>query len=117
MGYACMEYLNLSEYITVFHVRPLPVFVLCWLLLGEGITWIQILTGGRSILSSPRGSITDSVGPVVSFASVLLVVSAGSNTNLKTDMDVTEILGAVNSEQLIGILLALGTTITSAFDR
>ena len=46
--YAALPYIQLSEVVTIFYLRPLPVVLLCWWYLGEKVSRIQIFTGSET---------------------------------------------------------------------
>ena len=45
---ASLAYITLSESVSILHLRPFPVALLCYLFLGEGFTRIQIIACGES---------------------------------------------------------------------
>ncbi len=46
--YAALKYIPLAEATVVFHLRPMPVAIICYLILGEIFTKIQMTASGMS---------------------------------------------------------------------
>jgi len=43
-----LEYITLSEAISILHMRPFPVLLLCYVFLGEPFSRIQLMACGES---------------------------------------------------------------------
>ena len=79
--YASVYYVPLSIFMTLFHLRPFPTSFICWLVLGERSSRIQIIASGKSFyrLSSTQFKRFQTLSwadiiAVISFLSVILVV-------------------------------------------
>ncbi|KAI9638651.1 uncharacterized protein MKK02DRAFT_43052 [Dioszegia hungarica] len=94
MGYSAFGYAALSDIIAIFNTRVFPAAILCWLLLGEGITW---KTGLAALVST--GSVLVIVQPSFIFG----------DTETQDDAHSPD-------GRYLGYALAIITTFTQALD-
>ncbi|RXK36039.1 hypothetical protein M231_06687 [Tremella mesenterica] len=109
LAYTALAHMPLSDFITLFHLRPIPVALLCSIFLHEVFTWVQ-------------GCAT-----VISFGAVILIVQPemifGQPTTSSTpfsQLEQTETIGETNDSfhpiYVLGVLFTLSSTLFSSVD-